>query len=112
MGFELPFCPRCGKRNPAGAEFCSKCGGSLAQTDETELTPPRHTRLGITSLVLGIIAFFTLPLPIFIFGILAAIFGAKCRRRDSYGFAGLILGLISVILNIFFLLAFFVIYIP
>jgi uncharacterized membrane protein YvbJ len=108
----LPFCPRCGKRNLAGAEFCSKCGGSLAQTDETELTPPRHTRLGIASLILGMIAFFTCLIPTFIFGILAVAFGAKCRKRDNYGFYGLILGLFGFIVNILALLAYLFLYIP
>ena len=31
-------CLRCGHRNPAGANFCSSCGSSLAGLDETTLT--------------------------------------------------------------------------
>jgi len=97
----LPFCPRCGNRNPAGAKFCSKCGGSLAQTDETAISPhAKHTRLGLASLILGIVAFITIAMPIFgsIFGILAVAFGAQ-RRRESYGEAGIILGIVCIIIN-------------
>jgi hypothetical protein len=64
-----------------------------------------HTGLGIASLILGIIAIITSVIPIFILGILAVVFGAVSywgESKDSYGLAGFILGLISVILNVVF----------
>ncbi len=32
------FCNRCGHRNPAGSNFCSSCGGVLAQSGGEETT--------------------------------------------------------------------------
>jgi len=57
-------------------------------------------------LVLGIIAIVTFFFPIFILGLLALVFGAVSyfgKSKDSYGLAGFILGLISVILNVIIL---------
>lgn len=96
MGFELPFCPQCRKRNPAGAEFCSKCGESLSQTDSG--------LLGTVSLILGFIAIVTCFIPIFLFGILASIFEAVAyygKHKDPLGRTGLKFGIISVIANVF-----------
>jgi IS5 family transposase len=62
-----------------------------------------HTELGLASWVLGIIAIITFFIPIFVFGVLATVFGAVSywgKRKDSFGLAGFKLGLISVILNI------------
>ncbi|MCK4267918.1 MAG: hypothetical protein KAX16_03710 [Actinomycetia bacterium] len=67
-----------------------------------------HTRLGIASLVLGIIAlisdykfiFSEFILGPFIFGLLAAMFGYMSyfsKRKDGVGLTGLILGIISII---------------
>jgi hypothetical protein len=106
-GLELAYCPKCGARNPASASFCTKCGASFtpaapaqappAQAPQYVSKPSGHTGMGTASLVMGILS-------IFIFGIilgpLALIFGAIAwgRDRDSFGLAGLILGLIAVIL--------------
>ena len=66
-----------------------------------------HTRLGITSLVLGVIAFFSDFLGLF-FGLPAIIFGYISyfnRSKDSFGLAGFILGFIGVIYSILILIA-------
>jgi hypothetical protein len=68
-----------------------------------------HTGLGSAALILGILGIIFIWLPfvslaaIFL-GILAIIFGALAywgqNRRDTYGLAGFILGLITIILVI------------
>ena len=62
-----------------------------------------HTGLGIASLVLGIIAILTCFVPTFIFGLVAIILGAISyygESKDSFGLAGLILGVVSIIINV------------
>jgi len=63
----------------------------------------KHTGFGIASLVLGIVAIITFLFPIFALGILATVFGAVSywgKDKDSFGLAGFILGLISIIVNV------------
>ena len=113
---ELPYCPKCGARNPASARFCTKCGESLTPAPPAQAPPTqapqyvsragRHTGMGTASLVLGIVGFFFFAI---ILGPLAIILGAIAwgKDKDNLGLAGLILGLIGFILWIIFVIWYF-----
>lgn len=55
------------------------------------------TGLGITSLVFGIVGLIAFPI---FMGIVALIFGIICAKRDSLGVAGIILGIIDILIGI------------
>lgn len=66
----------------------------------------KRTGIGIASLILGVIAIITFFIPIFVFGVLATIFGAVSywgKDKDNYGLAGFILGITAVVLNVIIL---------
>jgi len=67
------YCPKCGTENPDDAQLCSSCSWVLTSTSTVAPAPDAKTSgLAITSLVLGILSFFTLcltALPAIILGI-------------------------------------------
>ena len=81
-----------------------KEGDDLAEKGELiKRKKGTHTRMGIASLVSGIVSCFVLPI---IFGPLALILGdtAWKRDKDSYGVAGAILGVIGFTIWFFILI--------
>ncbi len=71
------YCPKCGTENPDGAQLCISCSWVLTSISTVAPSPDiRTSGLAITSLVLGILSFFTFlltALPAIILGIVALV---------------------------------------
>lgn len=120
------YCPECGETVKEGTNFCKKCGHKFfekvapaptqTQTYSTVEEPKKHSGLGITALVLGIVSmcliwlsfftafYFVIELPM---GIIATILGAVGywgKWKDKFGLAGFILGLLVIVIGMIFVL--------
>ncbi len=86
-------CPKCGRENPEGARYCRFCGTQLAgEVPEAEQAgapsaPPRTSEYAIASLVLGILAYFTVGL-LAIPGLVMGILGYRQTRRTAQALKG------------------------
>lgn len=109
----MRFCPKCRKENPNDATFCAYCATPLtavstittpttvmsATQQETDIKP-----IAIVGIICAVISLFFFP-PLF--GILAIILGAYAlskasEEQKSLGWAAVILGVIFMILGMFF----------
>ncbi len=45
----MPFCPRCGKENPAEAAYCNSCGNQLPSIAASSQPPSANTQIPRTS---------------------------------------------------------------
>lgn len=73
-----------------------RAAGQEPERDGVIANTNRNVWFGFASIVLSIVAFFTMPV---IFGITAIVLGVLAKRSGSSGFAtwGIVLGVISVI---------------
>lgn len=111
-------CPNCNHGVSVGAEFCGNCGQPVAQQQTTPVqapvtptqtaTPVDKSGSGkaVASLVLGILGFVGALIPIvgLIMGISAFVLGitSKNSSKKSMATAGLILGIIVILLSLVF----------
>lgn len=116
-------CPICNAQNNDDSKFCGECGQNF--TNPVVTTPSKYSGLGISSLVLGIIAicicwlpllsyqmvivFFFIILPL---SVLSIVFGSVAywgKWRDKLGLVGFIIGITSLAIGLIsFLLRMFV----
>jgi prepilin-type processing-associated H-X9-DG protein len=86
------YCPKCGRENVEGAQLCDVCGFALAS-----IPMIKTSGLAITSLILGILSFFTFfitAIPAIIFGIIALVKINKSEGRlkgNGLAIAGIII---------------------
>ena len=107
-------CPFCGADIPYNALVCRFCGERLeAPAQGYGYSAPAKTGSQTLTLVMGILGFFCLPL-----GIVAIILWANHRSKvkrglaqpDGAATAGMVLGFVSVVINIIAIIAFVVIW--
>lgn len=106
------YCSQCEKELINNPKFCPECGTSTSEKEKT--TVKKHTGYGTASLVLGIIGMCLIWVELiplwgsyfysflhFPLGILTIIFGSlgywRRNRRDNFGLAGFILGVVMLI---------------
>ena len=108
------FCQVCGRDIPVDSNVCPYCGNSFKINIESNTK--KHTGYGTASLVIGIVGiclvwlaltpfYFFLNLPMSLIAIiLGAVAYRKKERKDNFGLAGFILGLIHLIIGTIFVL--------
>jgi uncharacterized membrane protein YvbJ len=105
------YCSQCGKKNPAGAKFCSKCGAALVQTaaaarpaKTAAVEGTRTSGFAIAALVLGILGVSVLAI---IFGAIGINQTGKDPNLKGRGMAvaGLVLGILWLIGVVFWIIA-------
>jgi uncharacterized protein (DUF983 family) len=125
------FCGECGTQNPDTNSFCKNCGKPLRKAGAAAVTPvmpvtvvqagpvvtpsspvqsgmQKRTWLGIISLIPAILAWILYPV---LFGIIAVVIGTASivfarKQRTRFPVAGviaIIIGLLAIVLNIFWL---------
>jgi hypothetical protein len=107
----MQYCTKCGNVIEEGVEYCSRCGQHVKKGQtaggEERATPavPQSTGAGGAAIALGIVGllvgFLFIPLVGIILGIVAIALGASASGQgDRNGSAGVILGVLSLILSI------------
>ncbi len=107
-------CKKCGSEVEKGDKFCLNCGKPI-EDSRVSMNSPNYTQnkyqnmntktpLGLSSFVLAIISFF-LPVPYMDIGvgiaaIVFAIFALSKEVRRGFAIAGLVIGIISMLLAI------------
>lgn len=113
------FCPYCGHPIDASDEYCPYCGRKTSDFDVGKMTGEGKMKKekkstfsvdsrsiqqnSVAALVLGIAAF-VVPYGGLICAILAIILGSKYRKDNSYAKAGFILGIISVVFVVLYII--------
>ncbi len=94
------ICSKCGAQNDTNNSFCQKCGEVLKENNSMD-NEKKSDKLGVTSLVLGIISiitsiFFVLSITT---GVTGLIIGIKSKIKSGFRKAGIILNTIGLILT-------------
>lgn len=108
------ICKNCGAENAENTRFCKNCGTKfeMSETITGTVNPAAPSAdepgkgFAIASLVLGIVSFFCFAI---VTGILAIIFGAVAKNKGSkspMATAGIVLGIIALVLYVISLVAF------
>ena len=92
------ICPRCGTVLKREWRACPNCGWTIAMVTPVEQQKTVSHGNAVLSIILGIVGFF-------IFGIILGFIGlglgiVSVNKRDNWGYAGIILGVIVVIFSI------------
>jgi uncharacterized OB-fold protein len=116
------YCPKCGEEVSPTDDFCRNCGTRLTRQDTSfhpldsngnnytyapkaapAPTGERDHEYGVVSLILGILSF-VLPFLGIGTAIGAIIVGAKFKDKDHTAFAGMIVGIVALVIQILFVI--------
>lgn len=112
------YCPKCGALNDESSKYCQKCGEALEKSDLANINENQHAesynntekesnKLGIASLILGIISLLTswgsFCISI-LTGIVGLILGIKSKAKKGVDKAGIILSSIGLVLTVLFVI--------
>lgn len=112
------YCPKCGALNDESSKYCQKCGEALEKSDLANINENQHAesysntekesnKLGIASLILGIISLLT-SLGSFrisiLTGIVGLILGIKSKVKKGVNKAGIVLSSIGLVLTVLFII--------
>lgn len=107
------YCPKCGIQNDSNNNYCKKCGEILEKNSVNmnenncqhyNSNEKKSNKLGVFSLILGIISILTSLFPIFIpIGIIGLILGIKSKVKNGICKAGIVLNIIGIALTALFI---------
>ena len=90
------YCVNCGNKCNEGEKYCTQCGSPL------EIEESSNNTKTDSSLITGILAclFFSVPIISIPLAVISIIMGANYKKGSGKTSAGLILGIISLILSV------------
>ena len=113
----MRYCKYCGNPIDEDAKVCSKCGNAVDESAPTKPEKPPKNNYAIVSFLIAILGFIPAILSVLfkdyalyyfiwfgvciVFGVLGIVYGVKKHLRKGLAIAGLIIGLIDVMVTVF-----------
>ena len=97
-------CNNCGANLTDGSNFCNNCGTPIVTTQVTPINTP-GVELAISGLVCGICSIFIFGLTLGVLGIIFSVIAKIQGYKKGMATAGIICGIIGIIIKIFVLIS-------